>query len=205
MTPNRAGTLRIIGGTLRGRRLLAPGGRTTRPPLDSQRETIFNVLGPVFEGAVVADLFAGSGSFGLEALSRGAAAAWFVERDLEALRALRGNLDRLGLASASHVFRGDAFAFPSGIDDLPDRVDAVFVDPPFRAAAEGQGPRRLLDLLERIEAMLGPEAIVVVRLPLEAPVPGPVSGAGSEKTQNVRTLGQSRVVFRTYRKEIDST
>jgi len=205
MARNRAGTLRIVGGTLRGRRLLAPGGRTTRPPLDSQRETIFNVLGPVFQDAVVADLFSGSGSFGLEALSRGAASAWFVERDPEALRALRGNLDRLGLESVSHVIRGDAFAFPSGLGDPPDRVDAVFVDPPFRSAAAEQGPRRLADLLDRIEALLAPEAIVVVRLPLEAPVPRLESGGGSEKTQKVRTLGKSRVVFRSYRKEFDST
>jgi len=205
MVRNRPGALRIIGGALRGRRLLAPAGRSTRPPLDSQRETIFNILGPVFERAVVVDLFAGSGSFGLEALSRGAAAAWFVERDPRALDALRGNLDDLGLESAARVIRADAFRFPSGIGDPPERVHAVFVDPPFPDAADARGPRRLAELLERVEGVLAPDAVVVVRLPLEAPVPRAESDAGGRKRQIVRTLGRSRVVFRTYRKEIDST
>src|SRR5439155_19972823 len=88
--------MRIIAGTHRGHRIAAPKGRDTRPTSDRVRENAFNLIGPV-DGARVLDLFAGSGAMGLEALSRGAASAIFVESDREACRVINANLDKLRL------------------------------------------------------------------------------------------------------------
>src|SRR5829696_7781962 len=89
--------VRVVAGELRGRRIVAPPGATTRPTSDRVREAVFNALGSlgVVDGAAVADLYAGSGAMGIEALSRGAASCTFVERDRDALRALRENIDSL--------------------------------------------------------------------------------------------------------------
>src|SRR5437764_14438509 len=87
--------VRIIAGTHRGHRIAAPKGRETRPTSDRVRESLFNLVGPV-DGAQILDLFAGSGALGLEALSRGAAGAVFVESDREACRVINANLDKLG-------------------------------------------------------------------------------------------------------------
>ncbi|MGA1345675.1 MAG: RsmD family RNA methyltransferase, partial [Ilumatobacteraceae bacterium] len=93
--------MRVVAGELRGRRIVAPAGRDTRPTTDRVREAIFNALGSagLVEGALVADLFAGSGALGIEALSRGAERCVFVETDRAALAALEQNLDHLGLRS----------------------------------------------------------------------------------------------------------
>jgi len=120
--------VRVIAGRLRGRTLVAPAGRRTRPTADRVRESLFNLLGPVPEGAIVLDLFAGSGALGIEALSRGAGHATFVEDQADALRALRENLASLGLSEASVVRRADASgerAFTGGPFDL------IFADPPY--------------------------------------------------------------------------
>src|SRR5215468_11831534 len=98
--------MRVVAGRLGGRRLRAPRGRDTRPTSDRVREALFSMLGPL-EGARVLDLFAGSGALGIEALSRGAASAVFVERDPEAVRTIERNLDRLRLIGA-RVVHGDA-------------------------------------------------------------------------------------------------
>src|SRR2546421_5655957 len=98
--------MRIVAGTHRGHRLVAPRGLDTRPTGDRVREAAFNLIGPV-DGASVLDLFAGSGAMGLEALSRGARSAVFVESDAEARRAIERNLDKLGLTGAT-VVRADA-------------------------------------------------------------------------------------------------
>src|SRR5437879_11391731 len=98
--------MRIVAGSRKGARILAPRGLDTRPTGDRVREAAFNLIGPV-DGASVLDLFAGSGAMGLEALSRGAASAVFVESDRDACRAIDRNLDKLGLTGAT-VLRRDA-------------------------------------------------------------------------------------------------
>jgi 16S rRNA (guanine966-N2)-methyltransferase len=136
--------MRVVAGELGGRRLIAPGGTTTRPTTDRVREAIFNSLGSagLLEGAVVADLFAGSGAVGIEALSRGAARCIFVERERAALRALDENLDALGLRDRSKVISADAVSAAASID-----ADIVVADPPYDFD-------RWTDLLERIGADL---------------------------------------------------
>ncbi len=118
----------MVAGELGGRRLVAPDGTSTRPTTDRVREAVFNSLGSagVLDGAIVADLFAGSGAIGIEALSRGAAHCVFVERDRAALRALDDNLDALDLRDRSRVMAADAATAAGTID-----ADIVFADPPY--------------------------------------------------------------------------
>ncbi len=132
--------MRVVAGEFRGRRIIAPAGTSTRPTTDRVREATFNALGSrdLVVGAQVADLFAGSGAIGIEALSRGAEHCTFVERDRDALRALRTNLDTLGLADRSRIVTGDVLAVAAAVD-----ADLVFADPPYDFSAWD----RLLDSL----------------------------------------------------------
>lgn len=121
--------MRIIAGEWRGRPLDAPPGDATRPTADRVRETLFSMLVSrlgSFEDLAVADLFAGSGALGLEALSRGAARATFVERDGAAVAAIRGNAERFGAAERVQILGGSALALPRS-----EPFDLIFADPPY--------------------------------------------------------------------------
>jgi 16S rRNA (guanine966-N2)-methyltransferase len=118
--------VRIIAGRNKGTRIFAPKGSDTRPTGDRVREAAFNLIGPV-DGAAVLDLYAGSGAMGLEALSRGAASAVFVESDRDACRMIRRNLDKLGLAGAE-IACTDVLRFLAA---ERRRFDLILVDPPY--------------------------------------------------------------------------
>ena len=154
--------MRIVAGQWRGRRLVAPPGRTTRPTSDRVREAVFSILGPL-DGENVLDLFAGSGALALEALSRGAAEATLVERDRAALEALRANAEALG--AGVRVIAGDAAAFLRSAAKAGDHYDLVFLDPPYRATVEELA----------LQPVLAPDARVVAesdrRSPLDLPIP----------------------------------
>lgn len=127
-------SLRIIAGQWRARKLIAPAGETTRPTADRTRETLFSMLVSrlgSFEGLAVADLFAGSGALGLEALSRGAASCIFVEQDAPALRALRSNISNLQAAAQADVRAGSVMAL--GPAKVP--LDLILLDPPYGSGA----------------------------------------------------------------------
>ena len=134
----------MVAGEFGGRRIVAPDGHDTRPTTDRVREAVFNALGSagVLDGALVADLFAGSGAIGLEALSRGAARCTFVERDRSALAALEENVEALGVADRCRIVRGDALALAGSID-----ADIVIADPPY-------GYERWEELLRRVRSHL---------------------------------------------------
>jgi 16S rRNA (guanine966-N2)-methyltransferase len=123
--------VRVVAGSARGRRLRSPDGEATRPTSDRVRESLFNALhsrGAV-QDAAVADLFAGSGALGIEALSRGAAHVWFVETDRNALECIEDNLDTLGFRASATVVRTEVrTALASG---LAERFDLVVADPPY--------------------------------------------------------------------------
>jgi 16S rRNA (guanine966-N2)-methyltransferase len=137
--------MRIIAGRLGSRRLTAPAGEATRPTSDRLRETLFNVLAPKIEGAAFLDLYAGSGAVGMEALSRGADKAVFVERAPAALKVLRGNLAALGLTSGFRIHPGAVSAFlRRGYAGGPPVFDVIFLDPPYDAAGEYEGTLGLL-------------------------------------------------------------
>jgi len=127
--------MRVIAGTLGGRRLRAPAGRATRPTSDRVREALFSMLGEL-DGARVLDLFAGSGALGIEALSRGAAHAVFVERDAGAAAVLRENLRALGVGPERAELRhADARAALRHASASGETYDLVFIDPPYGEAS----------------------------------------------------------------------
>lgn len=121
--------MRIIAGQAHGRRLVGPPGQTTRPMTDRVRESLFSSITARIPGSVVLDLYAGTGSMGLEALSRGAAEVTFVERDRKALEALRRNIEAVGLGGA--VVAADVDSF---LDRSDTNCDLAFVDPPYAVA-----------------------------------------------------------------------
>lgn len=144
--------MRIIAGSRRGARIAAPKGVATRPTGDRVREAAFNLIGPV-DGAAVLDLFAGSGALGLEALSRGAASATFVESDRAACRTIAQNLEKLGLTGA-RVVCGDAVWT---LRQEARCYDLVLVDPPYESWAELE-PR----LAEQLARVLAPDGVLLV-------------------------------------------
>jgi 16S rRNA (guanine966-N2)-methyltransferase len=122
--------VRIIAGERRGHTIFAPRGRETRPTSDRVRENVFNIVAPWVEGARVLDLYAGSGAMGLEALSRGAESAVFVESDPDALRAIERNLDKLRLTGARVVQLDSSTALMQEAG-AGRKYDLVLVDPPY--------------------------------------------------------------------------
>ncbi len=158
--------MRVVAGELRGRRLTLPPGRTIRPTADRVREALFSILGDV-TGIRVLDLFAGSGALGIEALSRGASEAVFVDKSQRAVATVRANLDALGLDAS--VQRRDALAF-LGREEARPGYGIVFVDPPYDLAGRLAAP-----LAERLPAVLTDDARIVTesdkRSPLILPFP----------------------------------
>jgi 16S rRNA (guanine966-N2)-methyltransferase len=156
--PRASAAIRIIGGSLRGSRLVVPARDGLRPTPDRLRETLFNWLAPFIAGARCLDLYAGTGALGIEALSRGAGACTFVERDATLAARLRENLARLGVADAARVEEADAVPWLAEAAAQP--MDIVFLDPPFFASLW----QASLDALERHE-WLAPGALVHVESP----------------------------------------
>ncbi len=175
--------MRVIAGRYGGRRLRAPRGTATRPTSDRVREALFSILDQPtpgglegaaggLEGAIVLDLFAGTGALAIEALSRGAARAVLIERDARALQALRANLAELGLgAQEAQVRRAEALAAVRNARERSETYDLVFVDPPYRhAGVLGR------ELREALPPLLAPRARVVLESDrrTEAPLQSPL-------------------------------
>ncbi|MBL8542896.1 MAG: 16S rRNA (guanine(966)-N(2))-methyltransferase RsmD [Hyphomonadaceae bacterium] len=182
--------MRIVGGQFKGRAIAAPPGRDTRPTADRAREAVFNVLAhadwsPGLEGRRVLDLFAGSGALGLEAMSRGAAFALFVETDAGARGAIRDNIEALGLFGATRIHRRDATDLGVKPAGLGDPFDLVFLDPPYH---RGLGERALARLGEG--GWIAPDALIVLECAAdETPtLPG-------YSTFDERTYGAAKVLF----------
>jgi 16S rRNA (guanine966-N2)-methyltransferase len=153
--------VRVVAGEARGRRLVAPAGRDTRPTSDRVREAVFNALGSLdaVDGAAVVDLFAGSGALGIEALSRGAAHVVFVEPDRTARRAIETNLAATGLGARAEVVPGTAQAWLAG--EAARRIDLALLDPPY--AFDGWP-----ELLDALPAAL---AVIESDRPVAPPAP----------------------------------
>lgn len=152
--------MRIIAGEHRGRTLEGPPGDATRPITDRAKQSLFDVLSPQIEGARVADLFAGTGSMGLECLSRGAEEVLFFEADRSALAALRRNIATLRVGDRSKVIAGDLFRLAPPIL-TPESMDLIFLDPPYRFLVEQ--PQKLIRLAEVLGVALRPGGVVVFR------------------------------------------
>jgi 16S rRNA (guanine966-N2)-methyltransferase len=160
--------LRVIAGEHRGRRLRAPAGLGTRPTADRVRQALFNILPPPAPGSVALDLYAGSGALGIEALSRGAAAAVFVDADPAACAVLRANLRALGLGGRAVVLAQrvervlarllDAGLAPGG---TAPPYSYVFADPPYKDVAS-QVPALLHFFFTHQATLLGPHGLLVI-------------------------------------------
>lgn len=184
---------RVIAGTARGIRLAAPG-EGTRPFTDRVKQTLFAILEPGLRDAVVLDLFAGSGAGGIEALSRGAARAVFVERDAGAVRVVAENLRRTRLEAAARVIRRDALAWledPAGAA-AEGPFDLVLVDPPYADTAA------LAAALERIVRHVRPGGLVISKHFWRDAPPERIGLLASERE---RRFGETALTF--YRREPD--
>ncbi len=186
--------MRVIAGRFRGRALSAPGGRTTRPITDRIKETLFNVLGARFglPGALpafdVLDLFAGTGGLGIEAVSRGAAACIFVERDRRALRTLRANLDQLQQPDLFRVVVQNSWTVPPPATAVG--YGLVFLDPPYR---DVENPTKTLNILNQLAPLLRPEGLIVLRF--ESQIEFPVEAVQTLVCVDQRTYGRMRFLF----------
>ncbi len=159
--------MRIVAGTHRGRRLAAPPGRATRPTPDRVREALFALIGPV-EGAAVLDLFAGSGALGLEALSRGAATATFVDRSPRAVAAIRANVRSLGLEDRARVVGRDWRAALAAERAAGRRFGLCLCDPPYSLL-----PRIAGSIGAALAPLMTPGGTVVIEHPSAGPDPEP--------------------------------
>ncbi|HFD16213.1 MAG TPA: 16S rRNA (guanine(966)-N(2))-methyltransferase RsmD [Rhodospirillales bacterium] len=181
--------LRIIAGSLKGRRLAVPRGLLVRPTADRAREALFSILEhgePALRGSRFLDLFAGSGAVGIEAFSRGAREVLLVEREPAALVALRANLDRIPHRDAIRVMATDA----TRLGRAPHTFDIAFLDPPYRSGLAGQA-------LEALAAgsWLAPGARVVVELAAREDL----ATAADYAREDERRYGSCRFLFLRYR------
>ncbi|MBV1705923.1 MAG: 16S rRNA (guanine(966)-N(2))-methyltransferase RsmD [Hyphomicrobiales bacterium] len=180
--------MRIVGGALRGRPLQAPSGREIRPTSDRLRESLFNILQHRydfdFEGAFIVDIFAGTGALGLEALSRGAAFALFVDSGADARALLRHNIEALGQGGKSRIFRRDATQ--PGTAPPGQTFDLALLDPPYGAGLADPCLAGLAD-----GGWLKPGALVVVEETADAVIDAPPS----LELQETRPFGATALHF----------
>ncbi|HKC76887.1 MAG TPA: 16S rRNA (guanine(966)-N(2))-methyltransferase RsmD [Gaiellaceae bacterium] len=174
--------MRVIAGSRKGHKLVAPRGLDTRPTSDRVRENVFNLVGPV-DDAKVLDLFAGSGALGIEALSRGAGSVVFVERDPEAVRSIEQNLDRLRLTGA-RIVRGDVLQTIAQEAIAGAKYDLVLVDPPYEMLNEIQ-PR----LARHVPSLLAADGVLVLESDSRSEPELPLTVRTSRK------YGQTRVTL----------
>jgi 16S rRNA (guanine966-N2)-methyltransferase len=160
--------MRIIAGEYRSRRLEAPRGMATRPTSDKLRETLFNVLGPRIAGTRFADLYAGSGAVGLEAISRGAEFVWFGENARPALAAIRDNLRALKIAGGYAVEDRGVQRLLESLVKKGTALDVVFLDPPYEAEREYQ--ETLAYLGRHAATLLREDAVVIAEHARKTPL-----------------------------------
>ena len=180
--------MRVVGGRLKGRSLAPPSSRDIRPTADRLRESLFNILvhayGDPIAGARVLDLFAGTGALGIEAVSRGAAFALFVDNGAEARALLRNNVEALGLGGVTKVYRRDATNL--GAAHPMEPFSLVFLDPPYRMKLAEKALTSLRD-----GGWLAPGALIVVEEAGDAEFAAP---QGFEQLER-RTYDDTELVF----------
>lgn len=152
--------MRIIAGQRRGHKFDGPKGNSTRPTSDLVRESLFNILGEAIEGYIVVDLFAGTGALGLEALSRGAAHAVFVEKNRENVALIYRNVATLRYEDRGQVIATDAYRWARGFEPIDDEPMVVLIDPPYRDFDEH--PAKVHQLLQDLIAKLPAHSIIAI-------------------------------------------
>ena len=184
--------MRIIAGSARSLKLHSPPGRRTRPTPDRIRETLFNIIAPLVPGANVLDLFAGSGALGIEALSRGAAYAVFVENDAAACRTISDNLRTTGFAEQAQLLRRDAFAALTHLasaEMMSGRVfDLIFIDPPYHLHHEAKLLTHLAD-----QPYISPDSLIILET---ATTPNPTTPLPAGwMCEREKTYGSNKHLF----------
>ena len=178
--------MRVITGLAKGRKLDTLSGTDVRPTTDMVKEAVFSAIQFDIEGRAFLDLFAGSGQMGIEALSRGADKATFIDANPDAISVIKSNLDKTGFTDSSTVIRSDYFSF---ITSTTDRFDIAFLDPPYR-----------LDLLEKalnaVSSIMKPHGIIVCEHPLDVKVPESLNGFSLERQRKY-----SKIIISIYRKD----
>ncbi|MGC9260832.1 MAG: RsmD family RNA methyltransferase [Phycisphaerae bacterium] len=163
--------MRIIAGTFRTRRLLGPDTLTTRPITDRAKQSLFDALtcAVTIPDSVVLDCFAGTGSLGLECLSRGAARAIFVERDRQALNGLRHNIGALRVEAVCEVLPADAYDLGELVSEKVggQRLELAFIDPPYAHLETFEGRNRVANLTAGIAELMAPDGLMILRHPAE--------------------------------------
>ncbi len=154
---SRVAAVRVIAGSAKGRPLVAPKGQAARPTLQHVKESVFNILAARLSGAAALDLFAGTGSLGIEALSRGASECVFVDSDFRCIRTIERNLQATELSDRARVYRMDVYRAVDMLGRLGLRFDLVFADPPYEQGHE-------LALLLRLSDgdLLAPDGTVIL-------------------------------------------
>jgi 16S rRNA (guanine966-N2)-methyltransferase len=170
--------MRIIAGRYKGREILSPVGReTTRPITGLVRKSLFGMLGEDLTGQTVLDLYCGTGTLGLEALSRGAEHCWFADRDRSALHLLRRNLELLGAGDGGTIWAGDVVSRLAGwVGGLSGPVDVAFVDPPYADARRWDWALAGRAIFAPLAGRLAEDGVAVLRLPGDVEVPGELGG-----------------------------
>lgn len=165
--------MRIIAGEFRGRNLLPPPGPSiTRPITSLVKKSLFDTLAPWLRDAVVLDLYCGTGTMGLEALSRGAAKCCFAELDRSVTARLRQNIEALGAATRSVVWQGDlSVRLVKWLGELPEAVDLAFVDPPYAHVRQWDWSAMVERVFTPLADKLAPEGLVALRLPSHTTAP----------------------------------
>ena len=168
--------MRIIAGDYARMTLLGPVDRTTRPITDRVKESLFSILGDRVKGCVAADLFCGTGSMGLEAVSRGASLAIMVDLNRQALERLGKNISKMGVEDRAIIRRTDIFR--TGIPAVPQdrKCDLIFVDPPYKLSEQTGPDSAMMQLLSKIAAQAASGAMVMVRQECRAEPIEPVEG-----------------------------
>ena len=190
--------MRIITGTARGCRLKTPKGQDTRPTADRVKESLFNILGAMVSGRHVLDIFAGTGNLGLEALSRGAASAVFVDQATSSL--VRENAIHTRLLSSAEIYGGDVFARLSQLSAAQRSFDLIFCDPPYHKGL-WQRALRVFDTTD----LLAHDGILVVEHGADEKVLPPLSGLVCvENRRYGHTTQLSFFQWQSYREEDDA-
>jgi 16S rRNA (guanine966-N2)-methyltransferase len=179
--------MRVISGTLKGRRLMAPAGMATRPTADRIKESVFNILAGSVQNKRVLDLFAGTGALGIETLSRGAAFAVFVDQAKPALSAIRCNIQALGLEDRTRVIHWNILKNLNCLIPERNAFDLVFLDPPYETNAVSPALARLLSC-----GALTDDARVVIEHSSREPIAQPM---GRLILTDQRRFGKTLVSF----------
>ena len=181
--------MRIIAGTLKGRRLVTPKGASLRPTSDRVKESMFNILGAKVDGGVVLDLFAGTGNLGIEALSRGAKRVVFIENSREALMVIRRNLQECRMQEQSEVLPKDVDRAIGQLQAKGERFDLIFMDPPYEKGLIKRTLNRL-----KTEKVYHNDSVLVVEHTRREPLPELL---GSWNLIRQRRIGDTVLSFLT--------